>query len=171
MQRAGGGAQGGGGELFCKAFTPRSLVPRPTQTPPTHPPNLCWNPCCSELEAANYFALLSFLPLTHDLPCCSELEAARKEAAAAKESVAHEMAIMRRQLASAQAAQAEAEKVRRWRARVFSERGSGKGPKLEWISCCCSMPVPHTAAIPLVPAIPDCCTRLTLERHRGQVDS
>lgn len=42
---------------------------------------------------------------------CSELEAARREAAAAKESVAHEMTIMRRQLASAQAAQAEAEKV------------------------------------------------------------
>jgi hypothetical protein len=42
---------------------------------------------------------------------CSELEAARKEAAAAKESVSHEMAIMRRQLASAQTALADAEKV------------------------------------------------------------
>jgi hypothetical protein len=39
-----------------------------------------------------------------------DLEAARREAAAAKESVSHEMAIMRRQLDSALAAQAAAEK-------------------------------------------------------------
>lgn len=41
----------------------------------------------------------------------AELEAARREAAAAKEAVAHEVAIMRRQLDTAQAAAAEAEKV------------------------------------------------------------
>ena len=61
-----------------------------------------------------YFASLDRLPPKNGC-CffCSELETARKEAAAAKEAVAHEMAIMRRQLASAQSAQAEAEKVRR----------------------------------------------------------
>ena len=46
-------------------------------------------------------------------PAYSELEAARKEAAAAKESVAHEMAIMRRELSSAQRALADSERVSR----------------------------------------------------------
>ena len=41
----------------------------------------------------------------------AELEAARREAASAREAVAHEVAIMRRQLDTAQAAAAEAEKV------------------------------------------------------------
>lgn len=41
----------------------------------------------------------------------AELEAARREAAAAREAVAHEVAIMRRQLDTAQGATAEAEKV------------------------------------------------------------
>jgi hypothetical protein len=42
----------------------------------------------------------------------AELDAARKETAAAKEAVAQEMALMRRQLDSAQAAAADADKVR-----------------------------------------------------------
>ena len=41
-----------------------------------------------------------------------DAEAARREAAMAKETAAHEMALMRRQLASAQTGQADAEKVR-----------------------------------------------------------
>eukprot|EP00887_Chlorella_sp_A99_P000351 scaffold13.g351.t1 len=59
-----------------------------------------------------------------------EVEAARREAAAAKAAVGEEMALMRRQLDSAQAAQAEAERQLE-EARAAAEEEQGKAMRLE----------------------------------------
>lgn len=61
---------------------------------------------------------------------CAELEAARREAAAAKEAVAHEMAITRRQLETAQAVAAGAERALE-EARAALEGEQGKAMRLE----------------------------------------
>ncbi|KAI3430306.1 hypothetical protein D9Q98_004902 [Chlorella vulgaris] len=60
----------------------------------------------------------------------AELDAARKETAAAKEAVAQEMALMRRQLDSAQAAAADADKALE-EARAALEAEQAKGVRLE----------------------------------------
>ncbi|PRW20510.1 acyl- -binding domain-containing 4 [Chlorella sorokiniana] len=60
----------------------------------------------------------------------AELEAARREAASAREAVAHEVAIMRRQLDTAQAAAAEAEKAAE-EARAALEAEQAKAMRLE----------------------------------------
>ncbi|KAL4424739.1 hypothetical protein ABPG77_000082 [Micractinium sp. CCAP 211/92] len=61
---------------------------------------------------------------------CAELEAARREAAAAKEAVAHEVAFMRRQLDTAQATAADAEKALD-EARTALEAEQAKSMRLE----------------------------------------